>query len=90
MLTLFWNERGVILGHYMPRGNTVTSAMYADLLKNHLHPAVKSKRRGLLSTGVLLQHDNPRPHTAGSTVATIQDVLQVSSTSPVLARPRPK
>jgi hypothetical protein len=25
MLTLFWYERGVILEHYMPRGNTVTS-----------------------------------------------------------------
>jgi hypothetical protein len=43
MLTVFWDERGVILEHYMPRGNTVTSAVYADLLKNHLGPAVKSK-----------------------------------------------
>jgi len=58
----------------MPRGNTVTSATYADLLKNHLRPAVKSKRRGRLSTGVLLQHDNAWPHTARSTVATIQDL----------------
>ena len=51
----------------------MTSAMYADL-KNHLHPVIKSKRRGLLSSGVLLQHDNARPHTARSTVATIQDL----------------
>jgi len=58
----------------MPRGNTVTSATYADLLKNHLRPAIKSKRRGLLSTGVLLQHYNARPHTARSTVATIRDL----------------
>jgi len=58
----------------MPRGNTVTSAMYADLLMNHLRPAIKSKRRGLLSTGVLLQHDNAWSHTAHSTVATIQDL----------------
>jgi len=73
MLTLFWDEQGVILEHYMPRGNTVTSAMYADL-KNHLHPAIKSKQCGLLSTGVLLQHDNARPYIACSTVATIQDL----------------
>ena len=58
----------------MPRENTVNSATYADLLKNHLRPAIKSKRCGLLSTGVLLQHDNTRPHTARSTVATIQDL----------------
>jgi len=58
----------------MPRGNTVTSATYADLLKNHLCPAIKFKRRGRLSTGVLLQHNNAGPHTARSTVATIQDL----------------
>ena len=38
-LTLFWDERGVILEHYMPRGNPVTSTTYADLLKNNLRPA---------------------------------------------------
>ena len=74
LLALFWDERWVILEHCMPKGNTVTSATYADILKNHLRPAIKSKRRGRLSTGVLLQHDNARPHTARSTVATIQDL----------------
>jgi histone-lysine N-methyltransferase SETMAR len=39
-----------------------------------LRPAIKSKRRGLLIIGVLLQHDNPRLHNARSTVATIQDL----------------
>jgi len=43
MLTLFGDERGVILEHYMPRGNTVNSATYADLLKNNLRPVIKSK-----------------------------------------------
>ena len=61
MLSLFWDKRGVILEHYMPRENTVTSTTYADLLKSHLRPAVKSKRRGPLSTGVLLEYDNARP-----------------------------
>jgi hypothetical protein len=90
MLTLFWDERGVILEHYMARKNTVTSATYADLLKNHLRPVIKSKRRGRLSIGVLLQHENARSHTARSTVATIQDVIRVSSTSAIRARPRPQ
>ena len=74
MLTLFWDKRGVILEHYMPRGNNVTSATYVALQKNHLRPAIKSKQRGHLSTGVLLQHDNARPHTARSTDVTIQDL----------------
>jgi histone-lysine N-methyltransferase SETMAR len=54
----------------MASGDTVTSTTYADLLKNHLRPAIKSERRGHLSTGVLLQHDN----TARSTIAIIQDL----------------
>jgi histone-lysine N-methyltransferase SETMAR len=74
MLTLFWEERGVIMEHYMDRLNAVTSATCVDLLKNHQHPAIKSKRRGRLSTGVLLQYDNAPPHTVRSTVATIQDL----------------
>jgi histone-lysine N-methyltransferase SETMAR len=71
------------------QGNTVTSVTYADLLKNHLRPPIKSKRRGLLSTGDLLQHDNARFHKARSTVATIQDLsfecLPHPSYSPDLA-----
>jgi hypothetical protein len=57
----------------MPRGNRVTSTTYADPLKNHLCPAIKSKQARRQSTGVLLQRDNARSHTARSTVAKIQD-----------------
>jgi hypothetical protein len=74
MLTLFWGQRGVILEHYTPRGNTVISASYSDLLMNHLRPAIKTKRCGLLSTGVILHHDNARPHTARATAVTIEDL----------------
>jgi len=66
----------------MPRGNTVTSAVYEDL-KNDLLPAIKSKRHRCLSTGVLLQHANARPHTACSTVATIQDLSFESLSHPL-------
>lgn len=52
---LRWMWRSVILEHYMSVKNIVTSAMYTDLPRNHLRPAVKSKLRGLLRSGVLLQ-----------------------------------
>lgn len=74
MLTLFWDTKGVILEHYMDKGVTITSHSYSDMLRNHLCPAIRSKRRGLLTSGVLLQHDNARPHTASLTVQTIQDI----------------
>jgi len=66
----------------MPRGDTVTSVMHADFLKNHLRPDIKSQRRGSLGVGVLLKHDNARPHTARSTVATIQDLSLECFTHP--------
>ena len=82
MLILFWDGRGVILEHYLPRGNTVNSTTYANILKNHLCPAIKSKRRGLLSTGVFLQHDTSRPHSARSAVATFEDLSECLPHSP--------
>jgi histone-lysine N-methyltransferase SETMAR len=74
MLTLFWDFKGPILEHYMSRGLTINSESYCDLLQNHLKPAIRSKRRGLLSSGVLLQHDNARPHTARATAKKITDL----------------
>jgi hypothetical protein len=63
-----------LLEHYMPRGLTINSESYCDLLQNHLKPAIRSKRRDLLSSGVLLQHDNARPHTDRATAKKITDL----------------
>jgi histone-lysine N-methyltransferase SETMAR len=74
VLTLFWDYKGPILEHYMSRGLTVNSESYCDLLQNNLKPAVRSKRCGLLSSGVLLHHDNAHPHTAHATAKKITDL----------------
>lgn len=47
--------------HYIPKRLGVNSTSYCNLLKNHLKPAVRSKRRRLLGSRALLQHDNARP-----------------------------
>ena len=72
MLTIFWDVNGPILVHFQEKGQTVTSARYSDMLVNDLKPAIRSKRRGLLSKTVLLLHDNARPHTAAHTVDTLR------------------
>jgi histone-lysine N-methyltransferase SETMAR len=41
------------------------------MLSSKLKPSIRTKRRGLLSTGVLLLHDNAHPHTAIHTVQTL-------------------
>ena len=89
MLTVFWDSRGPILEHYLETGSTVNSERYSDMLINKLKPAIRNKRRGLLSEGVLLLHDNARPHTAAHTIQTLQklhfEVLEHPPYSPDLA-----
>ena len=74
MLTLFWDERGSILEHYIPKGEHCEEGNVCRSPKESSASCNQVQTTGLLSTGVLLQHDNARPHTARSTVATIQDL----------------
>ncbi|GBN86180.1 hypothetical protein AVEN_105919-1 [Araneus ventricosus] len=48
---------------FMTRGTTINSEVYCRTLKK-LKRAIQNKRRSLLSSGVVLLHDNARPHTA--------------------------
>ena len=89
MLTIFWDVNGPILMNFLERGETVTSARYSDMLATKLKLTIRSKRRGLLSKGVLLLHDNVRLHMAAHTVDTLQtlrfEVLKHPAYSPDLA-----
>ena len=73
MLTFSWDYSGPILEHYMPRGSTVTSATYS-ILRENLKPAIRQKRRGLLTRGGCLLLENAKPHTATATVSTIEEL----------------
>jgi len=59
------------------------------MLRNELRPAIRTKRRGRLSQGVVLLHDNARPHTTAHTINTLQqlnwEVLEHPAHSPDLA-----
>jgi hypothetical protein len=88
MLTIGDSQRP-ILESCLERGTTVASATYCDMLQRGLKPAVHCKRRGRLSEGVLLLHDNARPHTMTCTLETIRklkrEVMEHSAHSPHLA-----
>jgi hypothetical protein len=47
-------------------GNCVHAGVYCDTLKK-LRRAIQNKRRGMLSRGVVMLHDNARPHNAAAT-----------------------
>jgi len=88
LLTIFWDSQGVILEHYLEWGATVNSVRYSEMLSTELKPAIRTKCRGLLLSGVLL-HDNACPHTAIHTLQTLVKlgftVLEHPAYSPDLA-----
>ena len=47
---------------FLPKRSTITGVYYANLL-DQLRTAIREKRRGNLSKGVLLQQNNARVHT---------------------------
>ena len=63
MATVFGEAKGVITLDFLPKQRTMTGVYYANLL-DQLRTAVREKRRGKLSKGVLLQQDNARVHIA--------------------------
>ena len=53
MATVFWDAQGVIMLDFLAQKSTITGAYYANLL-DQLRTAIREKRRGKLSKGILL------------------------------------
>ena len=73
MATVFWDSEGILLIQWLPQGRTINSQYYCEVLSD-LREAIKKERRGKLTRGVLLLHDNARPHTSRETQAKIQEL----------------
>jgi len=71
MATFFWDEKGFLLLEFMPQKTTVTGQTYANTI-TALRDAIKEKRRGELSAGVLLLHDNAPVHMFAKSQAAIR------------------
>ena len=61
MLTVFWDQDGIVMTDFLEKGTTITGAHYASLLMK-LREAIKIKRRGKISKGILLLQDNAPVH----------------------------
>ena len=62
MVAVFCDAKGVIMLDFLPKRSTITGVFYAKLL-DQLRTAIREKRRGKLSKGVLVQQNNARVHT---------------------------
>ena len=78
--TICWQGDGhSILGHirryyaglFLPKRSTITGVYYANLL-DQLRTAIREKRQGKFSKGVLLQQDNARVHTCKVAVDAVE------------------
>ncbi|GFO06143.1 histone-lysine N-methyltransferase SETMAR [Plakobranchus ocellatus] len=88
MASVFWDSRGMILLNILPKGESGNADRYCETL-DRLRHAVRRKRPGLLSSGVVLQHDNATPHMAKRTKEWLEryrwDIIPHPSHSPDLA-----
>ena len=62
MATVFLDAKGVNMLDFLPKRSTITGVHNANLL-NEMRTAIREKRRGKLTKGVLLQQENARVHT---------------------------
>ena len=58
---IFWDQDGILLTDYLPKGKTVNAKYYSSLLVQ-LKDILKEKRCGKVSKGVLFLHDNSPAH----------------------------
>ena len=63
LATVVWNAKGDIVLDFLPKRSIITGVYYVNLL-DQLRTAIREKRRGKLSKGVLLQQDNAKVHTS--------------------------
>ena len=72
MATIFWDAKGILMIDYMPPKTTMNGQYYANLMKE-LRNSIRQKRRGMLTRGVLLLHDNAPVHKSRIAQAAIRD-----------------
>ena len=71
MINVFWDEKELLLLEFMPQKTTITGQTYANTI-TALQEAIKEKRRGKLSAGVLLLLDNAPLHMSAKSQAAIR------------------
>lgn len=74
MLSVWWDFKGVVFFELLPRNQTINSEVYCRQL-NSLNEAIVKKRPDLVNRkGVVLHHDNARPHIS---LMTRQKILEL-------------
>jgi len=66
LASIFWDQDGILLIDYLPKGQTTNAKYYSSLLVQ-LKDILKEKCHGKVTKGVLFLHDNASAHWALAT-----------------------
>jgi len=66
LASIFWDQDGILLTDYLPRGQTINAEHYSSLLVQ-LKDILKEKCRRKVTKGVLFLHNNALAHQALAT-----------------------
>jgi hypothetical protein len=72
MLCIWWDMEGIVHYELLERNLAISAERYRQQLRR-MEEAIQQKRPGRRH-GVILQHDNARPHTVNMTKAAIQEL----------------
>jgi hypothetical protein len=73
--TVFWDQEGTLLLDWLPHNTVIDSDWYCNSLCK-LHRSIQQCHCGKWGSGVLLQHDNVRPHGSRHTIPTLFDAMK--------------
>ena len=86
-----YNKNGVIATDRVPPGSTVTATYCRKFLQDVLRPKIRHKRSTMFAAGVIILHDNARPHASGAVSEALDkygwQVLPHPSYSPDMSPP---
>jgi len=66
LASIFWDQDGILLTDYLPKGQTINVEYYSSLLVQ-MKGILKEKRCGKVTKGILFLHDNAPAHRALAT-----------------------
>jgi len=68
LASIFWDQDGILLTDYLPKGQTINAEYYSSLLVQLKYISKEKRpRRGKVTKGVLFLHDNSPAHRALAT-----------------------
>lgn len=74
MLSIWWNRKGIVHFEMLPHGETITADLYCEQL-TRLSSEIRNKCPILANRkGVILHHDNARPHVAIKTLRKVHEL----------------